>query len=63
MNNVGGLDRVARIVIGAALIILAALGVLGVWAYIGIVPLLTGLLHSCPLYSVFGVNTCPKHKP
>jgi hypothetical protein len=42
-----------------ALIGLALAGAIGVWGYLGIVPLVTGLLRSCPLYSVFGLNTCP----
>lgn len=58
-TNVGGIDRVARIVVGLALIGLAALGTIGVWGYIGIVPLITGLARTCPAYSLLGVNTCP----
>ncbi|WP_374756836.1 DUF2892 domain-containing protein [Chitinibacter sp. GC72] len=62
MNNVGGLDRMARIVIGLLLIVLAAVGVIGAWGFIGLVPLATGLLRSCPLYKVFGFSTCPINK-
>lgn len=57
--NVGTLDRVLRIVAGVALIGLALAGAIGVWGYLRIVPLVTGLVRSCPLYSVFGLNTCP----
>jgi hypothetical protein len=57
--NVGGLDRVARIVGGLALIGLAVAGVIGPWGYIGVVPLATGSLRMCPLYSILGFNTCP----
>ena len=60
--NVGTLDRAVRIVAGLALISLALSDVIGVWGYIGIVPLVTGLLSSCPLYSVFGVSTCSMTK-
>lgn len=60
--NVGGLDKIVRIVAGAALIALAATGTIGVWGWIGIVPLATGLLGICPLYSILGVNTCPLKK-
>ena len=60
--NVGSLDRGARIVAGLALIGLALADVIGVWGYVGIVPLATGLLRSCPLYSVFGISTCPMTK-
>jgi len=56
--NVGGADRIARIVAGVALIGLAATGTIGAWGFIGIVPLATGLLRVCPAYSIFGVNTC-----
>lgn len=58
-TNVGGIDRIARIVGGLALIGLAVAGVIGPWGYVGIVPLATGLLRTCPLYSVLGFNTCP----
>jgi hypothetical protein len=57
--NVGGIDRILRIAAGALLIVLAALGVIGPWGYIGVVPLLTGLFRFCPAYGLFGVNTCP----
>ena len=46
--NVGGLDRIARIVAGLVLIGLAATGMIGVWGYIGVVPLLTGVFKFCP---------------
>jgi hypothetical protein len=57
--NVGGIDRILRIVLGAALILWAA--VLGgpAWAWIGIVPLATGLIKFCPLYPILGMSTCP----
>ncbi len=58
-TNVGGIDRIARIVAGLVLLALAVTGTVGVWGYVGIVPLATGLLSTCPLYSVLGVNTCP----
>jgi hypothetical protein len=57
-TNVGGIDRVLRIVIGLVLIVLAAIGTIGVWGYIGVVPLLTGLVRTCPAYGLLGVNTC-----
>lgn len=62
-TNVGGLDRVARIAVGLLLIGLAATGVIGVWGWLGIVPLATGSMGWCPAYSLFGVNTCPTNKP
>ena len=57
-KNVGGLDKWARIVVGALLVILAVTGTVGVWGYLGIIPLLTGSLNYCPAYSVFGIKTC-----
>ena len=55
--NVGGIDRILRIVLGAALILWAILGG-PVWAWIGVVPLATGLVGWCPPYALFGWNTC-----
>jgi len=60
--NVGGFDRIARIVAGLVLIGLAATGMVGVWGYIGIVPLLTGIFKFCPAYAMFGMSTCPMEK-
>jgi hypothetical protein len=59
--NVGGIDRILRIVAGLALIALAATGTVGVWGYIGVVPLLTGIFQFCPAYAIFGLSTCPLH--
>jgi hypothetical protein len=58
-TNVGGIDRILRIVIGLVLIALAATGTVGVWGWIGVVPLATAALGFCPLYTVLGINTCP----
>ncbi|NOC90505.1 DUF2892 domain-containing protein [Ruegeria sp. HKCCD6604] len=60
-KNMGGLDKSLRIALGAALILGALLGY-GTWMWIGIVPLVTGLLNSCPIYSVLGISTCPTKK-
>jgi hypothetical protein len=60
--NVGGFDRIARIVAGLVLIGLAATGMVGVWGYIGVVPLLTGIFKFCPAYAMFGMSTCPMEK-
>ncbi len=57
-SNVGGIDKVARILIGVVLIALAAMGQIGVWGYIGIVPILTALMNFCPAYTLLGINTC-----
>ncbi len=60
--NVGTMDRTLRVIAGAALIALAANGTIGAWGYIGVVALATGLLRTCPAYSLLGVNTCGVRK-
>jgi len=60
--NVGGIDKIVRIVAGAGLIGATVTGMLPVWGYIGIVPLATGLMGWCPAYSIFGMNTCATKK-
>jgi len=57
-HNVGGIDRIARIVVGLALIVLALTGIVGVWGWIGVVPLLTGAIGWCPAYCPLGIKTC-----
>ncbi len=57
-KNVGTPDKIARIVIGAVLIFGALMGY-GTWMWIGIIPLATALVGGCPLYKLFGINTCP----
>lgn len=61
-KNVGGIDRTLRIVIGLTLIAAAATGTVGLWGYIGLVPLATGLMGWCPPYAMFGFNTCSVKK-
>lgn len=61
-NNVGGIDRIARVLLGVVLIALTLMGTIGVWGWIGAVPLATGLLGTCPAYTVFGLSTCPMKK-
>jgi len=56
-NNVGGIDRALRIFVGVLLIGLALTKGMA-WAWIGVVPLLTGLFGTCPLYSLLGIKTC-----
>ena len=58
-QNAGSLDRILRIVAGLVLIGLAATGTVGVWGWIGVVPLATGLFGFCPAYTLLGINTCP----
>jgi uncharacterized membrane protein YfcA len=58
-TNVGGIDRILRIVLGIALIALTLTGTIGVWGWIGVVPLLTAAFGFCPLYTVLGFSSCP----
>ena len=60
-TNEGTLDRALRIIVGLALIAGFFLSSGGGWSWLfllGIVPLATGLLGSCPVYSIFGIKTC-----
>ncbi|ODU53544.1 DUF2892 domain-containing protein [Thermomonas sp. XSG] len=58
-TNVGGVDKWLRIAVGLLLIVWAATGG-PVWAWIGVVPLATGLFNFCPLYALLGFNTCKR---
>ena len=58
--NSGGIDRVLRVIAGLVLVGLAATGKVGIWGWIGVVPLITGAIGSCPAYTILGVNTCAK---
>ncbi len=61
-TNEGTIDRVARVIAGLALIALTLTGTIGVWGWIGVVPLATGIIGICPAYSIFGMSTCPMKK-
>ncbi|MEI7967799.1 MAG: DUF2892 domain-containing protein [Betaproteobacteria bacterium] len=58
-RNVGGVDRVVRILAGLVLMVLAATGTVGAWGWLGTVVLATGLFSFCGAYALLGVNTCP----
>jgi hypothetical protein len=60
--NEGTLDRVLRVVVGAGVLSLAFVGPQTPWGYLGIVPLLTGLVGYCPAYALLGISTCPVKK-
>lgn len=64
MKNSGTIDRVLRIILGLALLSQVFYGPIGpaVWAWIGVVPLATGLMGWCPLYTLLGIKTCPTKK-
>ena len=57
-QNVGGIDRMLRIVAGLALIILAATGTIGPWGWLGVIVLGTGVVGICMPYTLFGFSTC-----
>lgn len=61
IKNVGGIDRILRIVIGALLVVGALMGY-GLWMWIGVLPLATGLIGWCPPYSLFGLSSCSVKK-
>ena len=57
-KNIGGIERLLRIVAGLVLIALAATGTVGWWGWLGAIPLATGLIGWCTPYSLLGINTC-----
>ena len=60
--NEGTLDRVLRVVVGAGILSLAFVGPQTPWGYLGLVPLITGLVGYCPAYALLGISTCPAKK-
>lgn len=61
-KNEGNVDRAIRVLAGLVLIGLTLSGTIGVWGWLGVVPLATGAIGWCPLYSMLGFNTCPVNK-
>lgn len=57
-RNLGQFDRIARFGIGALLILLALLGTIGVWGYVGVILVGTAFVNFCPIYRVLGIKTC-----
>lgn len=63
-TNEGTIDRVLRIILGVALLAITVVGPKTLWGLVGIVPLLTGIVGTCPVYSILGLSTCPlKSRP
>jgi len=58
-RNEGTLDRVLRVILGLALLSLVFVGPQTAWGWLGLVPLITGLVGMCPIYSILGLSTCP----
>lgn len=61
-RNEHNIDRAVRVLIGLALLSLVFVGPQTLWGLVGIVPLATGLIGSCPAYTLFGLSTCPLEK-
>lgn len=57
-RNLGNLDRIARLALGAFLIAMAVLGLVGVWGYLGVILVGTAFVNFCPIYRVLGFKTC-----
>jgi Protein of unknown function (DUF2892) len=60
--NEGTIDRALRVIAGLVLITLAATGTVGVWGWIGVLPLVTGMVGFCPGYAIFGMSTSATKK-
>ena len=60
--NEGAIDRIVRVIVGVVLLAMVFVGPKTLFGLIGIIPLLTGLIGFCPLYKIFGLNTCPLDK-
>lgn len=61
-KNEGTVDRAVRVIAGIAIVSLAFVGPKTPWGYLGLLPIVTGLLGSCPAYALFGLSTCPMKK-
>lgn len=61
-RNVHPVERVLRVLIGVGVLSLAFVGPATPWGYLGIIPILTGVVGNCPLYGVCGKSTCPTKK-
>jgi len=59
-QNIGNGERAVRIIAGAGILSLAFVGPQSPWAFLGIIPLATGLVGWCPPYALFGISTCKK---
>ena len=57
IGNIGTVDRALRVAVGLGLIVATLFGLIGLWGWIGVVPLLTGTIKFCPLYRAVGITT------
>jgi hypothetical protein len=60
-KNIHTIERVVRVALGLAILSLVFVGPKTAWGWLGLVPLATGILGWCPLYVLFGINTCGKN--
>jgi len=60
--NEGTIDRILRVILGLALISIVFVGPQTPWGWVGVIPLVTGLVGMCPLYAILGINSCPVDK-
>lgn len=58
--NVGGIDRIGRIIIGVIIISLTAFNIIGPWGWLAIGFIVSGVFQFCPAYSILGIHTCKK---
>lgn len=58
-RNEHAIERVIRVALGLGLLAIAFVGPKTAWGFVGVIPLATGLVGSCPLYTLFGISTCP----
>jgi len=58
MRNVGSIDKVLRVLVGVIALSLVFIGPQTAWGWVGVIPLMTGLVSFCPLYKVIGLKTC-----
>jgi hypothetical protein len=59
-TNEGTIDRILRVVVGLGALSTVFVGPQTAWGLLGLIPLVTGLVGSCPIYTMFGVSTCPR---
>jgi len=58
--NIGHTDRVLRMTVGITLMGLSGFGIVGAWGWIGVIPIVTGMMGNCPAYGLLGINTAKK---
>lgn len=59
-KNEGVLDRSLRVILGLAILSLTVVGPKTLWGLVGLLPIATGAIGFCPMYTLFGISTCPK---